>query len=347
MTPTPLRRRLWGLVLLAAPALVVFGLGRLGVAHDTGILVVLLEPVLLGTALYGAAAFALHRRWRASFAALLTIGTGTLALHLPMDLPVDAKEAPDWLGPLRGCAILPKAALAPVRMVTWTVDSSRPVGDVLAQITSQRPDLVVLLGTEDETIGAQLSEAMGGEVKFFPSGQGVTAAVRGSFQICGGTEDHWVMDLPAAVAGDAQALLTFPQIEHVGIMPLLIVQADHVTGAMDLRAWPSRVAEGASLIASAAHALGPRRMLVVGDFGAPGSAQQISRPLSQSGLQRVPTPPNWPNRIGGLPFLEVHALDQLWAGKAWHAQRARVIDSGPQPRAPIIVDLTPSEAHAR
>jgi len=347
MTPTPLHRRLWSLVLIATPALMVFGLGRLGVAHSTGTLLVLLEPLLLGMALYGAAAFALHRRWRASFATLLTIGTGTMALHLPMDLPVMAREVPDWLRPLRGCAILPKAAQAPVRLVTWTVDSSRPLGDALAQITAQRPDLVVLLGTDDETVGAQLSEAMGGEVKFFPGGAGVTAAVRGSFQICGDTKDHWVVDLPAAVAGEAQALLTFPQIEHVGIMPLMIVQADQATGAMDLHAWSSRVVEGASVVASAAHVLGPRRMLVVGDFGAPGSAQQISRPLRQSGLQRVATPPNWPNRIGGLPFLAVHALDQLWAGRAWHAQRARVIDSGLQPRAPIIVDLTPSEAHAR
>ena len=207
-----LSHRFWTLVLVASPALIVFGIGRAGISHSEGTLLVLAEPVLLALAFYAAAAFALHRRWRASLATVMAIGTGAIALHAPLHIVEPPAAAPDWLRPLRKCAILPKAAKAPIRLVTWTVDDTVPMGEALAEIKAKRPDLVVLVGTDDKTIGTELSEAMGGEVKFLPYGNGITAAVRGSFQYCEGNVDHWVIHMPAAFDGDAQAFLTFPHI---------------------------------------------------------------------------------------------------------------------------------------
>ena len=342
-----LSRRFWTLVLVACPALIVFGVGRAGISHSTGTLLVMLEPALLALAVYAAAAFALHRRWHASLATVMMIGTGAVALHAPLHIAEPSAAAPDWLRPLRKCAVLPKAAKAPVRLVSWTVDDKAPMGEVLAEIKAKRPDLVVLVGTDDKAIGTELSEAMGGEVKFLPYGDGITAAVRGSFQYCEGTVDHWVIHMPAAVEDGAQAFLTFPHIEHVGVMPLMIVRADRPQGAADLTDWTQRQSRTSDLLASAVQVLGPSRMLLVGDFQAPATSQVLTRPLHQSGLQSIPTPPNWPQRVGGLPFLPVHALDHMWAGSSWHAQRARTMASGAQVRAPLIVDLTPIEAHAQ
>ncbi len=332
---------------MSAPALTVFVLARLLAGHSSGTLLVLGEPLILALGLYGIAVFALNRRWRASFAVMLALGSGAIAIHLPVQLPLQRAVVPDWLRPLRQCAILPKAAQAPIRLVTWTVDSSKPMAATLAEIEAQHPDLVVLLGTDDPEVGTALNETLGGEVRFFHQGDGITAAVRGSFQYCGGTRDHWTVDLPGSVGGDAQVLLTFPHIEHVGVMPLMIVQTDRPQGPLDLPGWAERLEDLVGVVAEAAHVVGSRRMLVVGDFHAPNRAQSVAQPLRSSGLRPVATPPNWPTRLGILPFLPVHALDQLWAGRGWHAQRARVISSRDQTREPIVVDLTPVEAHAR
>ena len=153
--------------------------------------------------------------------------------------------------------------------------------------------------------------------------------------------------MPAAVEDGAQAFLTFPHIEHVGVMPLMIVRADRPQSAADLTDWTQRLSRTSDLLASAVQVLGPSRMLLVGDFQAPATSQVLTRPLHQSGLQSIPTPPNWPQRVGGLPFLPVHAMDHMWAGSSWHAQRARTMKSGAQVRSPLIVDLTPIEAHAQ
>ncbi len=342
-----LRQHLRSLSLLVMPALVVFILARQGATHSSGTLLVLGEPIILTLGLYAAAACALHRHWRASAATLLALCTGAIAMNLPVDLPIQRAVVPDWLRPLRGCAILPQDVQAPVRIATWTVDPSMPMEETLTDIAAQRPDLVVLLGTDDPEIGTALSETLNGEVMFFQGGGGVIAAVRGSFQYCGEKTDRWTVNLPGSESSNAQVMLTFPHIEHVGVLPMMIVRTDTPRGPTDLPAWADRLADEVGMVAAAAHAIGPRRMLVVGNFHAPVRAQTLSQPMRTSGLRPVSTPPNWPTRLGGLPFLPVHALDQLWAGRGWRAQRARVIPSGTQLREPIMVDFTPIEAQAR
>ncbi len=348
MTKTSiLRRQLRSLALLTGPAMVLFLLGRIFAVHSSGALLVLAEPLVLGAGLYIAGALALHRRWRMSVSALIALGTGAMALHFPVDRTSLRTQVPDWVRTLRGCAILPQASETPVRLVTWTVDDSLPLEETLAQIIAQRPDLVVLQGTDDRKIGTALGDALQGEVKFFPGGEGITAAVRGSFQYCGGTTDHWSIDLPARSGHVAEAIVTFPHIEHVGALPLVIARPDQHDGIMDLNRWAQRLVQSSNVVGAAAQTIGPRRMLVVGDFHVPSRAQPMAYPLRRAGLRAVSTPPNWPTNLAGVPLLPVHALDQMWAGRGWHAQRARVIEAAGHSRKPILVDLTPADANAR
>lgn len=130
-------------------------------------------------------------------------------------------------------------------------------------------------------------------------------------------------------------------------MPLMIVQLPDPESASQLGAWSQQLVQGVEHVARAVQLVGARRMLVVGNFQAPTGAQVIAQPLRATGLRAVRTPPNWPARLGGMPFLPLHALDQVWAGPAWHAQRARALEGADQKRDPIQVDLTPIEVHAR
>jgi len=347
--PEKSRNWLVSLAKLISPAVATFLFCRLGGAHSSGTLLLLCEPLLLAIGLYLAAAFVMRRQWRASVATVLAIGIGAISLHLPVTLPkeVATREMPHWLRLLRNCAVLSKGMEAPIRLVTWTLDENTPMADTIARIQAQRPDLVVLLGTDDQDVGSALSEVLDGEVKFFPDGGGVTAIVRGDFQYCAEKKDSWSFNLPALTDGDAQVIMTFPYIKNAGTLPLMIVRMDTPDGPTDLPAWSQRLAKSAAEVASAARLVGTPRMIVVGNFQAPVAAQPMALPLRSSGLKPVATPPNWPTRIGGIPMLTVHALDQLWAGRDWHAQRARVLPSGDQVRQPLIVDLTPVEAHAR
>ena len=112
----------------------------------------------------------------------------------------------------RGCTLLAKPTTGPVRLVSWTVDEGEGLSEGVDSILDIRPDIVILSGTRDRELGAKIQQALNGEVKFIPDGDGMLAAVRGSFQYCGGENDEWHLDLPAKAGGSAGVMVGFPHV---------------------------------------------------------------------------------------------------------------------------------------
>jgi len=274
---------------------------------------------------------------------------GTVALHLPTEHHQPTGDGPQWLRVLRGCALLSKPAKAPVRLLTWTIDDSVGVEQSMERFLELQPDIIVINGTDDPAVGSRLGAALNGEVKFFPSDStagGMTAVVRGSFQYCGGDDDHWTMPLPSAQNGGGQGLITFPHVQDVGVFPLIITRLDTPSGINDWMEWGHHVISGAKDIADAASVIGTRKMVLMGDLQIPARSAPLATSIGKTGLRPIHSEPNWPTQVLGAPFLPLHARDQAWVGSGWHVQAARVLPSEGQIRAPIVFDLVPDTSKA-
>jgi hypothetical protein len=240
--------------------------------------------------------------------------------------------------------MLAKPAKGPVRLVTWTVDGTAGVSHGVDAILSIKPDIVVLLGTTDPDIGGRIQEALEGEAKFVRSGTesgGMLAVVRGSFQYCGGDTDEWHLDLPGS--NDATAMIGFPHVTEIGVVPLMMTRLAQMSGPQDWLSWSARVVEGATVSGQAAQTIGSRSLVLLGDLQAPPTALALTSPLKASGLAWARSGPNWPTQLYGMPFWTQHARDQVWTGPDWHVQSSRVLPQPQQIRAPVVVDLIPNQ----
>lgn len=326
---------------LLGPAALGLALGWLGERTAVSALLLLGEPALWALGLYGIGALLLHRQRALAVALALGCATGAAALRFPtVPTPPEAVEA-GWPAELQRCASALPGARAPIRLLTWTVPANAPVD--AAALLAEEPDLVVLLGAEDQDLAEALEDGLEGEAHIFPGqrgGDGAILAVRGTFQYCGGNIDAWSLPLPDSGGPVARLLLTFPEVRDAGVLPLLAARADGAGGRwLD---WPARAQESRRRLAATAVAIGAEHMVLAGDLAAPASFRLLRGALEGAGLRRVPAPPTWPARLGPLPTPTLHTLDQVWAGRGWRALGAEALRDGEGPRARLLVDLAPA-----
>jgi len=343
--PAPSRTIVKNIALTILPAVVLFSAGAIA-NSEWGLLVVMAEPLLLCLGLYILGWSILSKQPLVAGATIASLVAGTFSLHEPHGEPSPLLPGPSWLRDLRGCTLLIKPTTGPVRLVTWTIDGRRGVDEGLSTILSVRPDIIVINGSDDPQIGGRLQQALGGEAKFFKShkpSHGMMAVVRGSFQYCGGEQDEWRMELPAHQQSTAEAILGFPHVEDIGVVPLLITRMDQPQGPLDWPDWGRRVVDSATQNGETVRTLGSKKMVLLGDMGAPPSSLALAQPLQAAGLSVAASAPNWPTNIQGVPFWTQHALDQVWTGRDWHVQSSHVLPSKEQIRSPIVVDLIPNK----
>jgi hypothetical protein len=333
---------LWKALMLAAlPAAVLFATAWM-VSRPYGVWLALAEPLVLALGLYGVVWALMERRMLVCGAVATSMIAVTVVLHEGPATEVALQGGSEEIRALRGCSVLGKPAEGPVRLLTWTVDHGPHLIDDIKQVIATHPDIVLLNGTDNPDIGAQLQEAMDGEVKFFKgsiSSGGSMVVTRGSFQFCGGEKDEWLVDLPSMEPNGAQAMLGFPYVPNIGVVPLVFTHLDSPAGVLDASAWAERVVKGAETVAATVRTVGGRGVVLVGDMQAPSSASVASRFWVASGLTLAVTGPNWPNDVAGIPFLSQHALDQVWVGSGWRVQATRVLEIGDQRRSAVMVDL--------
>ncbi len=343
-TDRTLRRWLLPVLLVLAPTALGLATGSVGERTAVGAAVLWTEPFLLAFGLYAALALAAERRPGAALGLLLGLTGGALALRRAPEPILPAEEDADWAELLRDCANLPQRAQEPVRLIHWTLSPRERQWIDTDMLLRASPDIVVLHGLQDADPIERLARALQGEAKLLRvegTPDSVGLVVRGAFQYCGSEEDSWAVTLPGAEGRGARTLLTFPEVSDVGIVPLLSVQLSRAGRPAEWRRWPDRLVEGARQTAALATAIGPRRMVVTGDFGAPPTFRRVASHLLGAGLMEVAVPATWPARVAAVPALPVHALDRVWVGESWADGAARVLDAGVEPRAPLLVELNP------
>ncbi len=307
------------------------------------------EPALMFLGIYLVGWMALERRWLGAAATLVGFSAGGLIQRIPpsAETPRSAGEA--WAAELRGCSILPEAVRRPVRILTWTLDPYGPTPST-DRLLHEDVDLVVLVGLSDPAMAEALAAGINGESLYIPGpdrSDGMALIVRGVFQYCSGREDSWEVAMPGAEGEAARAVLTFPEIQGAGVVPFLAVQLSGLGAATSWNEWPAQVQDSAQIIGGLSHSLGPRRVVVAGDFGVPRTFRDAASPLIGAGLKEVMVPASWPAQVGPIALPGLHALDRVWTGGAWQPLSAYDLPSAGHSRSPIVVDLAPSEAHAR
>jgi len=304
-----------------------------------GVVLVLIEPLVLITGLYLLVLATLRRDplWAGLLCATLLAWGYTM--HRPSADPIALEESPEWMRPLRGCALLSKPSAGPIRLVSWTVRGDQGVGQGVDSIIDLRPDIVIVSGTDNAKVGLKLQEALSGEVKRVPGGEGMVAAVRGTFQYCGGDTDEWHFELTRPPTTSASAMMSFPHVNDLGVVPLMVARMDAVEHPADWLRWSQGVVQASRQSAAAAQALGTRKMVLMTSMNAPASALAVARPFQSAGLQVARVDPNWPQEVGPLPMWPQHNADPIWVGSEWHVQSARVLKVEGQPHGPVALDL--------
>lgn len=300
----------------------------------------LLEPWLLAALLVVVGSLLIESRNSAACAVASLIVGGSLVIRSGTGLEDPVVKRPRHLRSLKGCAVLAKDPKGPVRLAVWTVENGTSVQRGLQTIVDSGPDIVVIRGTDRPGVAMRLQEALDGEAKVQASNDGgVITVTRGSFQYCGGEQDQWDFDLSLSESKSSKATVAFPYVNDIGVVPLIIAGDAGPTGLSDWAQWPDRVHQGASTVASAVRILGGRNAVLVSDFFAPPMAAVLFDPLSGAGLRWAHSPPNWPERLVGVPLPRLHAIDQVWAGSLWTVQHARVLPRSGHTRAPVVIDL--------
>lgn len=329
-------------VLLLAPALVGALTAWSGAPSPAAALVLWVEPVLFFLVVHGLAWLLWERRWMPALGlATGALLAGTILRVPPVADPPTSTEAP-WARALRGCTKLPESVRSPVRVLTWTLDAG-PVD--LSVVEDRHVDLAILSGLHDPSAARALADRIHGEALILPAtdtSDSLALVVRGAFQYCQGHDDSWEVPLPVEAGERARAVLTFPEVQGAGVVPFLAVQ---MQGLGELSTWPGwseRLVQGARQLGDLTHALGPRRMVIAGDFGAPRTFRALASPLLGAGLREVPVPASWP-----APLVGLHALDRVWTGGAWQPLATARLPAHGHSRTPVVVDLAPAEAHAR
>lgn len=324
---------------LAAGGAVALGLaiGATGERTLLGAAVLWAEPLLVALALQGAAWLWAGRRRSAAVGLVATVALSVAAVHRPAPLLVAPDTAID--PSLVDCVNLAPRVRAPVRAVVWA-PSADPPAAALDALRQADPDLIVLSGLADGAAGEVLAAGLGGEARHVggPAG-GLSVVVRGRFAACG-AETAWATPIPDGGDDSALALL-LPEVRDAGQVPLVVARLSRPGAPRDWPGWPDRVIAGARAVAALSGALGSRRTLAIVDAGVPRTFSRVEGHLRGGGLDAVGTPATWPARLGPLPGLPLHALQQVHAGDVWSAARARLLTLDAGPTAPLWVELDP------
>ncbi len=321
------RREAWAdLALLLAPALVL-GVARITATSwlPSGCLLVA-EPLLIGLVLYGVLALATGGRWRRALllAAGIPLAVATVHMPIPMPWPREATRTPTdpllpWAEEVAPCARAEVPPRGAVRVVTWDVPELGLGSRALAALTELRPDVVVLTHLADSQFLETFTAAVPGEsFSTGPEGRRIGVWVRGSFQVCGGRAAAWPHTLPGPSGTEGDLLVvSIPAVDGVGVFPLAAFQ----TAASRPSSWPGVVREMTAALL-AVTAFGGETLVAAGHLAAPPSFGRPTRMLATVGLKDLGGPATWPDRAFGLPFLAVHRMDRVYAGRAWEGRRA-------------------------
>ncbi len=333
---------------LAGPALLGLATSALGEATLTGAVVLWAEPLLFLLGVH----LVLWMLWENHWATAATTAAGFLlggvALRRP-PVPTAVQDLePEWAERMHACSAQPADRRVPVRVLSWTLDPALPAPSVHS-IAAQNADIIVLHGLNEPDRAEQLAARMGGEALFLPGAHtkaGLAVVVRGKFQYCGGQEESWTVPL-GEPGGGGRAVLTFPEVEGVGVLPFIAVRMPRPGNLTGWTRWPAELQSGAQSVAALARALGSGRVILTGDFGVPRTFRKTAGTLLGAGLHELPVPPSWPHRLGPLPGLPLHALDRAWTGDDWELNSTMAVDMGDLPRRPIVTELMPNAGTAR
>lgn len=321
-----LRGRVVEAVGLALIPAVLLGLARVTATNwrPSGLLLVA-EPLVMGLILYGVLVLATGRRWRRAGWLSVGLALAVAAIHVPVPMPwtpdaSEALEVPDlpWAEDVAACTHPDLPPRGDVRVITWDVPEQGLGSRALAALTELKPDVVVLTHLADGRFLETFTAAMPGEsFSTGPEGRRIGVWVRGTFQPCGGNAAAWPATLsgPSGSEGDL-VVLSIPAVEGVGIFPLAVFQADSSPAS----SWPGVVREMTATLA-AVTSFGGETLVAAGHLAAPASFGRPTRMLATVGLRDLGGPVTWPDRIGSAPFLAVHRMDRVYAGRAWEAQR--------------------------
>lgn len=302
-------------------------------------LVLQVEPLLWLTALVGG--YLLVQARRRALAAALVFGVAGAAVlwRLPLPafgVPAPMPPTPDWLAPVQRCAATIGVPDAEVSVLQWTVDPEMDPDVIVRTVVALSPDLTVLNRLTDSSVLDRIQAALGGDIVFqAPEARwnSIGLHTRGEFPLCG-QAGVWV----EGIAPGPGYLVAFVSPAVDKTFPLVVARLPE---PWEGDRWASSVEATTQQMGVVLDALAAPAALLLADASSTRTYHVLDARLAANGMHPIATPPNWPIRVEGLPFLPLHPYDRAWSGVAWHARAWRVdVETGTH--APLYFKLEPA-----
>lgn len=294
-----------------------------------------LEPLLL--ALVGVAAYFVGVGGQRSAAIGLALGAMCffVAVRLPPRAPPPASPAGDWAARVSRCAGALERPTAPIALLQWTLPERGAEEAALHAALALQPEVLVLFRLRDPGVLHRLQGARGGEWHHHPpagGGEGVGVWVSGAFPYCG-EEDEWTdgLDSPGGFS------MSFVNVDGA-MFPLIVAT---FPGLGEGGAWSGEMGAVTDRVGAVLDALNTPDVVLAADAPVTRTYHRLEARLGARGLVSVGEPPNWPARLGRLPFLPIHAYDRLWTGEAWRVTDTRTLPATTGARNALVTTLAP------
>ncbi len=295
------------------------------------------EPLLL-TALAIGAYVAWARRHRAAAVGLILGGVvGFGLVRIPARATEPRRDAPAWARAIEGCAMALDAPSAPVDVLQWTLTDGVSSEAVQRAVEVISPDVLVLFDLNDPSVLVDLVQTLGGEYQHHPAtatSAGFGVYSRGEFSLCDGT-DQW----DDGTDGPGGYRFVFVGLDRA-TFPLVVAR---FPGPLAPGDWAGAMAESTDRVDALLATIRSPLTVVVADAPVTGTYRHLFAGLTGLGMHAVPTPPNFPARLGTIPLLPLHAYDRAWTGPGWSTLTSRRVGMSSGVRTPVWTRLEPAE----
>lgn len=257
---------------------------------------------------------------------VLGVASFFLLVRVPRTGSSQVGGTPRWVADAEQCAEELDLSASPFRLLQWTLDPGVPDEVISDVVRRSQADVVLLFDVPREGVDARVDEILGGESALVGAGAPMLLATRGVLHPCG---EATVLAAPGGLGHHAMAFVG----AYEGVsFPLLFGEMP----ALSSPDWTQQTRDARLALGSIVGALQSSKLVVALDSHGPWTWTRLNARLAAVGMRLAWSSPDWPRRVGPMPWLPMHAMQRLWTGSAWRPGEAAVLRAGAGERAPVL-----------
>lgn len=253
--------------------------------------------------------------------------TFTLLVRVPRAGSSQVGDTPAWIEDAQRCAGTLELPTASFTLLQWTLDPSVADDVAVDVVRRSTADVVVLYDVPRGSLADAVHEAVGGESRVIGADRPLAVFTRGAFHPC--ADEAVLLPLRTRTAPYG---LSFVGTQDGASFPLLFGALPRLSDPD----WTGAAREQRMVLGSIAGALQSSKLVIALDSGGPWTWTRLNARFAAVGMRLAWSPPDWPSRLGPLPWLPLHAMQRVWTAPSWRPIQSVVLRAPAGRRAPIV-----------